>query len=687
MRFLNSIQLGRVFNTIPSAATTPNPSPAPSELSIDDDGASSSHSRDDRNQNLNREDDDDDASSTGSESDSDMGSSTVVVPSNEDEEEGSDEGEEVHSTPGSAPNLNPTTPNQSPVDAEPSPPGERPAIQINNQSPVRAEPTPQEGEPATQTDHDQIRATPTTNPGEASGLAPRQTSNPDFCLYGKFTEPNAQPASERDLKSIRQFLASKGVIGAHTTITKRGASVMITQANQDQAKAALAIRSFDGQPFRFEQRRPHFWEVTRGTVRLYGDNADISPAELVESLAPYGVTTAWRQKSEFPIFVVTFPGNFLPKRVLIGQTNHRVQMWHPLPQRCANCQRYGHYFQNCNAKMRCPRCLSLKKHDPNQCQERARCTSCGTGHESSDPECPRWRQEKEVLRRACQLRVHPSEARASMEQERPPPAPRNQWRRRNAQVVPGLSYAATASVRSTEPVVDQPEVPHNPPAHQPQGQHRTQPLPSAAWSAVNNTLAPFAVEGSDDMPNQVMWLLAATNQLIKAFGFEIKVTPIAPARSSPPQPSPTPAAEEPGSGLRESRSAPPPPTPAANESVSGSQETRPSTPNSTQSTPNTQFEASGQLPSMPVIVVPEPEEGWNRVGEAKKAKKIKKSQLPRPSPAGDGRGTSPVSRPGPSWDGVRTRAVAARSTVAARKGKEISASLRGKEKQNRKKTS
>ena len=642
----------------PVKPTTTPPSPShvydTSSSSDEEGGSPESH----------RHSEDDDASSTGS---SESGTSIVEIPMESVESEGEEsvQGEEPCPTPEHPLNPSETETNPanqiSPAETEktknPNPAATEPASQNETNSEKTQEASPAETEVIN--DPSPVAAEPNSQNA--------QEANSDFSLYGNFTEPNALPASARDLKPLRVFLASKGAIGPQTHITRKGDSIIITKANHGQTQAALAISSYDDQPFRFELRRPHFWELTRGTIRTHGRNADISPADLAECLAPCGVTDVWLQNGGQQIYVLTFSRDYIPNRVMIGQISHRVQQWHPLPQRCTNCQRYGHYAKKCTASPRCEWCLS--KHNPAHCRNQPRCTDCGPGHVSSDKKCPKWLLEKDVLEQACLNHVHPAQARATLaEPIRPKPA-QKQWRPSNGRVTTGRSYATTAATSQ----VSQPEVATlpteeaSPQPHQPQVQH--QPLPSAAWPAVDRSIIPLSAEGNDRIPAQVMWLMSAAQEILKTFGFELKVTPIAPAMGPPtPQTPPTPVADKPVEvtpTVPEMGASPPqsPPTPAADELSSGLPEVRSSPEHSPTESSQPRETASSPQPSMPILT----DDGWNVAGAQKKNRG--NSRVPKPSlarkrtvSAGDEQKTSgSLLRP----DAIRTRAAAARSAAAA----------------------
>ena len=63
--------------------------------------------------------------------------------------------------------------------------------------------------------------------------------------------------------------------------------------------------------------------------------------------------------------------------------------------RCTQCQKYGHWHNNCRGPTRCDNCGQM--HDESPCPNLTSCYNCQRSHQASDPNCPRYRQEKDII--------------------------------------------------------------------------------------------------------------------------------------------------------------------------------------------------------------------------------------------------------------------------------------------------
>ena len=77
-------------------------------------------------------------------------------------------------------------------------------------------------------------------------------------------------------------------------------------------------------------------------------------------------------------------------------------------KRCNNCQKYGHYYKNCNSPeiKVCSNCS--ESHATNDCSsQQRRCINCikagatqeNSEHKASDPNCPTLLKERDALRK------------------------------------------------------------------------------------------------------------------------------------------------------------------------------------------------------------------------------------------------------------------------------------------------
>lgn len=127
--------------------------------------------------------------------------------------------------------------------------------------------------------------------------------------------------------------------------------------------------------------------------------------EIVNEMKNQGVIEAYKftkvnedGKTRSPTgkIVLTFNLYRLPPVIDVAWYKCKVDHYFPNPMLCKNCQKLGHTTKRCNGNPTCPQC-SLPPHEKENCT-RTFCTNCSGEHSSTDKECPRYIQTKEILK-------------------------------------------------------------------------------------------------------------------------------------------------------------------------------------------------------------------------------------------------------------------------------------------------
>ena len=75
-----------------------------------------------------------------------------------------------------------------------------------------------------------------------------------------------------------------------------------------------------------------------------------------------------------------------------------VRQYIPNPLRCFKCQRFGHGTNNCRGTEICAKCGN-GDHSDNMCiEQKSFCINCKGEHSASDRKCPKYLEQKEILR-------------------------------------------------------------------------------------------------------------------------------------------------------------------------------------------------------------------------------------------------------------------------------------------------
>ena len=94
---------------------------------------------------------------------------------------------------------------------------------------------------------------------------------------------------------------------------------------------------------------------------------------------------------------ITFEGNLLPDAIAIEWSHYKVSPYVQPPLQCFKCQRMGHVAARCNSKTRCMLCSG--DHSRAECTAEPadhKCANCKGDHRANDPNCPHYKQAKEV---------------------------------------------------------------------------------------------------------------------------------------------------------------------------------------------------------------------------------------------------------------------------------------------------
>lgn len=147
---------------------------------------------------------------------------------------------------------------------------------------------------------------------------------------------------------------------------------------------------------------------------------DVSEEEIVKELQPQGVVAVYKytiskkdntndnanitedeknksNKVEHSGYMVlTFNLYNLPKVIDVAWYKVKVKTYFPNPMRCQKCQLLGHTKNKCNNPESCVIC-NLPPHTSTECT-RIQCANCNDNHPASDRNCPRYIQQKEIIR-------------------------------------------------------------------------------------------------------------------------------------------------------------------------------------------------------------------------------------------------------------------------------------------------
>ena len=117
------------------------------------------------------------------------------------------------------------------------------------------------------------------------------------------------------------------------------------------------------------------------------------------------------------ILFFTFNRPDIPKEIVVGYLEVKVDLFVPNLLRCFNWSKFGHTSQRCRTTVKCQRC-GKDKHEK-QCDGPLICSNCKGPHAVSAKNCPVWKKEKEIQSIRFEKRISFPEARQLVEATSP----------------------------------------------------------------------------------------------------------------------------------------------------------------------------------------------------------------------------------------------------------------------------
>ena len=115
-----------------------------------------------------------------------------------------------------------------------------------------------------------------------------------------------------------------------------------------------------------------------------------------KELQPQGIIAVKRISIRYSLYVLTIKGQTVPKRINIGYLKKETRPYIPNPQRCFQCQKFGHTKNSCKGKAVCAGC-GEEGHNLDDCKNEPKCVNCQGDHVAISRDCPKWKIEKHIV--------------------------------------------------------------------------------------------------------------------------------------------------------------------------------------------------------------------------------------------------------------------------------------------------
>ena len=118
--------------------------------------------------------------------------------------------------------------------------------------------------------------------------------------------------------------------------------------------------------------------------------------EIKKELQPQGIIAVKRISIRYSLYVLTIKGQTIPKRINSGYLKKETWPYIPNPQRCFQCQKFGHTKNSCKGKAVCAG-SGEEGHNLDDCQNEPKCVNCQGDHVAISRNCPKWKIEKGIV--------------------------------------------------------------------------------------------------------------------------------------------------------------------------------------------------------------------------------------------------------------------------------------------------
>ena len=153
---------------------------------------------------------------------------------------------------------------------------------------------------------------------------------------------------------------------------------------------------------------PDSLNLVKGIIH-HDELAYMEEDEVLEMTEDLGVVKVSKPRhGTYAILAWKRSAGAIPSTLLVAYDRVKVKPCLPRPRRCYCCHTYGHTAAECTKDPVCSRCG--QEHDQQQCNNNPHCVACGGDHAATDPDCPKWKEEKEVMKIRNEKKISYSEA-------------------------------------------------------------------------------------------------------------------------------------------------------------------------------------------------------------------------------------------------------------------------------------
>ena len=141
---------------------------------------------------------------------------------------------------------------------------------------------------------------------------------------------------------------------------------------------------------------PHWTLNWRKFVIKCVELDNIDEEEIKNELEPHEIIAVKRISGRFSLYAMTIKGQDIPEKINIGYLKKETRPYIPNPQRCFQCQKFGHTKNSCKGKAVCAGC-GEEGHNVDDWWYDPKCVNCEGDHRAISKDCPIWKQEEDIV--------------------------------------------------------------------------------------------------------------------------------------------------------------------------------------------------------------------------------------------------------------------------------------------------
>ena len=206
---------------------------------------------------------------------------------------------------------------------------------------------------------------------------------------------------------VKRCLDAKGIQVEYAKRSTTGAFIIQLCPDQDP-KPLLKIKSWAG--VKVTVTMPDSMNQVRGIIH-HPELRYMISEEVLEMTEEFGVVKVFKPPTaNYAILAWDRADGPVPETVLVAWDRVRVKPCLPRPRRCYCCHTYGHTAAVCTKRPVCSRCGQEHEEELEACNNELHCAACGGKHAATDPDCPKWKEEKAVIKIRQEKKISYSEA-------------------------------------------------------------------------------------------------------------------------------------------------------------------------------------------------------------------------------------------------------------------------------------